>query len=189
MIDFNLYRESYPTMKYEEKVRWHSVAYAEYPEQMHFNNNALRRLLVSSNDVVEMGGWRGDAAARMLYGFHHIRSWRNYELCTEARENSNCNDIRYRALEPPTTFADADTFIASHVLEHLSEEEIVDTLERAKREVEWIYVDCPVDDDVEDSTSYHVVSNAWGIIAPIMSDWKLQGKGHSEHGVARWYSR
>ena len=195
---FNIYRELYPLMTIEEKIKWHSAAYACYPDQDHFNVNALMRFLrwVGATNVVGMGGWRGEAAARVLPHFPQIKSWRNHELCVEARLNSRWSDKRYTSREAPLYFEGEvpgrkgeDTFVASHVLEHLSEEEIEDTLDLAKSVVKCIYIDCPVEEDVQDSTSYHVVSDAWGIITPIMSDWTLDGKGHSEHGLSRWYSR
>jgi len=185
----DVYRDFYPSMSRREKVDWHSRLWREHEDQSHFNGDAVAEFFDGIGhplSVVEVGGWRGECAEFIISEFpDKIWFWRNHELCVEARGASVCSHGQYKALAPPARYSGADVAVFSHVLEHMSEVEIVATVTEAMKHVNFIYVDGPEACRAQGSTSFHVVDD-WLVIArPLLDQWGLAGSS----GNAKWYAR
>jgi len=190
--DFDAYRANYPLMGSDELANWHSTLFDEHPDQNHYSIKGLLAFFDASapDDVVEIGGWRGEAAAEVLPKFPDIVSWTNYEICEKAVDRPVCTDKRYRAyhhkvVEPPS----CTTLVCSHVIEHLSDAEVLRMLKAT--DANLLYVDTPLTDGGEtwnQTTCFHVLQMGWNDL-----DVAIRAKGfhllgqHSK--TIRWYER
>ena len=186
--DCNEYREKYPDMSDEQLVAWHSRLWREHRKQKHFNSDAIQRFFAGIKRdcyVTEIGGWDGEMAKSMLAKHDNILTWDNYEICEEARENSVCSDDRYVARHPDDFCCRADVLVASHVLEHMSADEIVLALRFMLKRAKHFYVDVPAAHELKDSTSFHIVGDAMEVVLPMLVGWEEVGV----IGTARGYRR
>ena len=168
MIDFAGYRAAYDEMTYADIVGWHDKVWDLYPEQDKHSADHLEQFFAAypATHVVEVGGWRGGAAAKMLAAFPSIESWRNYELCRGAAYAPITEDHRYVGvwpddwvwrLAPPK----ADTAVLSHVIEHMRASQLrllVGWLDAAV--VNQVYVEAPLRQKPrswDESSSFHVL--------------------------------
>ena len=183
MIDFKAYREAYDSMSYADAVRWHSEVWRAYPEQDKHSSDHLSRFFAdhSVGRVVEVGGWRGEAADRFLQAHPGIESWHNYELCREAAYSPVTADPRYVGVWPGdwTWCVDppqADVAILSHVIEHMRAAQL-------RKLVGWVdvtgaeavYLEAPLWDQPRSwrrSSSMHVLEIGWDDVIPM---WEEHG--------------
>jgi hypothetical protein len=147
-------------MSDDDMVEWHSRLYRDNPDQRHFNGRAIGAFfgaLENPGRVVEIGGWDGALADAMLKDTPSIESWDNYEICREICDLQKCSDPRYRVhhariVEPPS----CDTLVCSHVIEHMSEDEVTSLLDAT--DAAALYLDTPaLSGDWSGSTSFHVL--------------------------------
>jgi hypothetical protein len=171
-VDFNEYRARYADLTDEE----HRAAYAEwfrlYPSQKCCTLDALRRFLRDGTDgcaVLEIGGWDGWAAREMLVERPRLASWTNHEVCREAALASQVPDGRYRAYVPGSFrwWRDVSPWshsfvVASHVIEHLSNDDARELLSTLKPRA-W-YIEAPIAEHGQDWHDYngsHVLTAGW----------------------------
>lgn len=150
---FNDWRRDYYKLTVQEQKAYHNKLEAEYPIQNHGDYSALNTFLSSLNSnikVLEMGGWKGDMAKRMLSERFHLTSWTNIEICPNAAKKSIIEDIRYKVIVPEQfdwwnyffRFEEYDAFIALHVIEHLTYEHVSQLLNRVK--CKYLYFEVPL---------------------------------------------
>jgi hypothetical protein len=158
-LDWNAWRAAYPTSTYEQQQRFYSDVYRQHPEQRHFNKRAVRRAIeqVQPRTVVELGGWDGELAERMLERHPDIVEWINVEVCKEA---AHISDTRHPRLSSPylsdfywTSHWHADLFVASHAIEHLTVQHLEKTI--AATHARALYLDAPLEDAPESWEDYH----------------------------------
>lgn len=171
MIDWDAYRAAYPTMSYADVAAFHQRVWAAFPDQEYHSAPLLRRFFHGlSGRVVEVGGWRGEAANAILRDFPAITSWTNYEICEQAVASSIPTDPRYRGVFPdrwpwelPTQRA--EIAVLAHVIEHINAMQL-------KRLIGWlracgvrhVYVESPLRDKRRSwrhSTSAHLLEIGW----------------------------
>ncbi len=107
---------------------------------------AAKRFFDATNglglQVLELGGWDGELASLILPEHQNIHWWSNYEI---APVDTVCHNRQYHHREQ-SILDDSpdgyDVFIASHSLEHLSDEHAKRVLDIAV-ECDWIYLDIP----------------------------------------------
>lgn len=144
-LDLDGYRHGYA----EQPFAWHQEFYgqvaAAYPRQNYWDGEAVSGFLEWARPltVVEMGGWDGALAAAVLPAHPAVGRWDNYEL---ADVPCVCSHLAYRhhllgdwLWTVPIT---GDAFVASHVLEHLSEDHLACLLGALNSE--FAYVDVPL---------------------------------------------
>lgn len=129
----------------------------QYPHQQSWNAEACKKFLETRpvGRVVELGGWDGALADRMLNEFDWIDEWVNYDLTPGVPQV--CTDRRYRKIElqhwPYISQVKGDALVASHVFEHMLATEIEWLLEAW--DVESVYMDVPIGADPSDWRGYH----------------------------------
>jgi hypothetical protein len=148
VADCDNYRRQYDTMSFADHQAFYARVASDYPDQS-YGSVSLMQLFLAGCDaktIVEIGGWDGSCAAQLLRLRPTLESWVNYEI---AKVQHVCNDPRYRGV----TLTDwlwksgpvqADAFIASHVLEHLSLEHLEALL--GVLDCRYAYVDVPLFD-------------------------------------------
>ena len=153
MLDFDAWRRDYDRLTYAEHVEFYRQVAEVYPEQVHFNEPAVRDFLAASaGPVLELGGWKGELAAAVLPDFASIPEWLNVEIAPQAVTESACHDPRYSVIVPDAFLWDSDidtsrfrTFVASHSIEHLKIAHVAALMECLPN-IETMYVDAPLPD-------------------------------------------
>jgi len=149
-MDFDQWRADYGRMTDDQQRAFYDDLERNYPDQRHYTAALVDRFLTiaSPRSVLEMGGWKGELAGAMLARHSTIEAWTNYELSARAIAATTCRDLQYRAV--PCGFrwwtaADvpwADAFIASHVIEHLSDADCVSLLSAVR--ARHVYLEAPL---------------------------------------------
>lgn len=183
MIDFAAYRAAYDSMTYSELVEWHSRVWSIFPDQDKHSSDHLDRFFAkySATRVLEVGGWKGEAAARLLAEHPTIESWHNYEICREAAYSPATDDPRYVGVWPPdwTWCVEpprVDTAVLAHVIEHMRSNQL-------RKLIGWLsvagvtkaYVEAPIWDKPRSwrrSSSFHVLEVGWDEVIPM---WERHG--------------
>jgi len=126
--DFDAYREAYGELSHTDRRRLSALWAEMYPDQRHADHLNATWFFerYSPERVIELGGWDGYLALCMMSTFACIRSWRNYEI---AEPQSVCSLKGYRRVllgKPIWEYRklSADSFVATHVIEHLSASEL-----------------------------------------------------------------
>jgi hypothetical protein len=135
----------------------------QFPEQNYFDTDAARVFVAryEPNAVVELGGWDGALARELLRRFPTVSSWDNYEIaflpqvCADPRYTFHTITSRWVWQEPIV----GDAFIASHVLEHISDSQLGDLIDAIDCDV--AFVDVPLGNQRHDwmrSPTTHVLT-------------------------------
>jgi 2-polyprenyl-3-methyl-5-hydroxy-6-metoxy-1,4-benzoquinol methylase len=109
----------------------------------------LRRILDKNLVVVEIGCNEGQLAKRMLSIFDNIQMWNGYDFKEPIKRTAVMNS-RYCPIIlddwfHETKLPEFDVFVASHVLEHLSEDQVVKTLNHGK--AKYMLLEVPLNED------------------------------------------
>lgn len=172
MIDWQSYRASYPTLSYADVARFHEDVWAAFPVQEQHSRSALDAFFAGPQPVrvVEVGGWRGEAAARTLAAHPEIRSWDNFEICRQAAEAPVTSDVRYAGIHPASWAWEQDprpydAAVLSHVIEHMSGRQVAALIGwLAACGVSRVYVEAPINDKPRTwhrSENAHVLEIGW----------------------------
>lgn len=168
---WDAWRVRYATMGVDEQRAAYDGVYVSHRDQARFDADALAALLThtGAKAVVELGGWDGALAATILATFPAIESWTNYEISSAAVAASVCHDPRYDAVALDDWYwndrHDADVFVASHVIEHLSFADLRKTFDATA--ARWLYVQSPLEEGPTDWTGYegtHILEVGWAAI-------------------------
>jgi hypothetical protein len=200
-IDFDAWRRDYDRLSYPEHVEFYRQVAEAYPDQQHYNEPAVREFLGPvKGDVLEVGGWKGELAAKVLPDFPDIDRWLNVEIAPQAVTENVCTDPRYRVIVPDTFIWDTDidlssyrTLVASHVIEHMKRRDVVKLLSRLP-DVERIYVDAPLPafpSAWDNGESSHIIEVGWDGLTNLLESYGFVqvGEKHGKWGPARWFER
>lgn len=173
MIDWDAYRSDYGRMSYAEHLSFYDRVWAAYPVQIHFDLATAIRFFERTKPqrVLELGGWRGELAGEILSRFPSIERWENLEICRGAAQNTVVTDGRYSArtpttwawIDPSIDFHAFDTFVGSHVIEHMDWEQVTHLFDRL-RSFRALFLASPLRDDPFDWKGYvgsHVLRMGW----------------------------
>lgn len=204
MIDFDGWRKDYDRLTYGEHVEFYRTVAEAYPDQQHYNEPAIRTFLDgSSGPVLEIGGWKGELAQKVLPDYPGIPEWLNVEIAPQAVSESVCTDPRYSVIVPDRFLWDSDldvtrfrTFIASHSLEHIKRGHLTQLLGRLGG-VERMYVDAPLpDEDPQwgggNGQHSHILEIGWNRLRDLFESYGFCQVGKSEDGLwgpAYWFER
>jgi hypothetical protein len=169
-LDWDAWRNAYPDLTYTQQQDFHSLLYAEHPEQRHYSTEHVARAIeqIEPRTVVELGGWDGDLAHRMLERYPSIKHWCNIELCREA---ASAGHRRHPNYESPIVddwywnLRDSwvcDLFVASHTIEHLTVHHLERTI--AATHARALFLDAPLGDKAtpwQGSTTTHTLHTGW----------------------------
>lgn len=201
---FDDWRQGYDTMSYDQQVEFYRVVADAYPDQRHFNVFAVNQFLLEAGEdvrVLELGGWKGELAALMLSEFPtQITRWTNFDIAPQAISQSTCTDPRYSVVVPEDFMWNIDlelskynTFIASHVVEHLRLEHLR-KLFSMLRGIPRIFVDTPLGPDGvrwDGNLSSHIIEIGWNDLQSLIESfgYKQSGEMPSVEGKAVWFER
>jgi hypothetical protein len=167
-LDWDAWRNAYPTLTYREQQDFHSLIYAQYPEQRHYDPTYVARAIEDTLPltVVELGGWDGELAAEMLDRYQGIQGWVNVEICREASDISALRHPRLAAAEMDdyywTQDWECDLFVGSHVIEHLSTTHLQQTIQAT--DARALFFDAPLEDHAlnwRHFTGTHILGTGW----------------------------
>jgi len=168
IILFDQWRENYDSMSSDEQIKFYNEIEKYYPEQKSFTLKYYDYLFANYQDVdvVEIGGWKGELADYCLKKYP-IKSWINYDITTEALNKSVCKDTRYKVKAVSFNWMDSETIesdvcLASHVIEHLSDNDLRKLIQCIKSKV--ILFEAPIKKGLNDWTGYpgtHILKMGW----------------------------
>lgn len=202
--DFDDWRARYDTMTDEERKEWDARCYRHFPEQAHGSlrwiedSLNLVTLAARAPRVVEVGGWRGDHAAELLRRRPGIASWTNIEFCDEAALSPKTRDGRF-VISIPLAFRwwkempipPADLLVLSHVVEHLSPDDLRGLLSAAVH-IPWIYCEAPLPAGGTDWRGYlgtHILPWSWSHVDALFAELGYPGRCEYRDPEARLYER
>ena len=178
MTDWDGWRAGHGSISFEDNQKFHSDFYEICQEQKFYTSPQIEGFLdlYQPSTVVEIGGWRGELAQEYLndYENYNFTSWTNYELCKEAVRDSRCTDIRYHAVALSDYLwngprISADSFIAAHVIEHLSPDELEKLV--GLLDVDSVYFEAPLLEPGQTWDGYdgsHILSFSWDDVHALM---------------------
>lgn len=168
-LDWDAWRTAYPTLSYREQQEFHSLIYAQYPEQQHYDTTSVHAVLeqIKPRTIVELGGWNGQLAHQMLDQYPTIERWTNVEICREAADAGAHRHPRYMAATLDDYYWHSgpwicDLFIASHTIEHLSHHHLNQTIEATQAKA--LFLDAPLIDAPTNwhaFTGTHILETGW----------------------------
>lgn len=176
MIDWDAYRAAYPTMSYADVAAFHERVWQAYPEQGYHSPTFLRHFFDDLESgwpysVLEVGGWRGEAADAILPGHPNIRRWTNFEICEAAVRASVPSDRRYVGIFPDRWPWECDldgryeVAVLAHVIEHMTGAQLGQLVGwLLKAGVRHAYVEAPLRErprSWRNSTSAHLLELGW----------------------------
>lgn len=190
-LDFDAYRAAYDRMTYAQHAAFYELVALEYPEQAQHSREHLDEFfwgLHGRLSVLELGGWRGEAAGHILAHYPNVRRWLNVEICRTAAENPAVQDIRYAAWSPkgwPWETPLRKTYgvgVLSHVIEHMKARHLARLIPwMADAGVEWLYVEAPLKHKPREwagSQSTHVLELGWPEVLGLFAE--------SGYQLGRW---
>jgi len=96
--EFDNYRKKYDSLSFSDKKRITRRWSKKYPEQAHFRYDYvdlwLQKYVKTPVRILEIGGWKGDLASKVLLSSMNIELWHNYDLI-ESDSTEICKDKRY----------------------------------------------------------------------------------------------
>lgn len=180
---FNMYRKHYVSLSFEKKQKMAAAWLEQYPEQAHYNFEPveywLNNVVTKPVSVIEIGGWRGDLANKVLNENDLILHWHNYDLI-ENNGLQKCTDPRYKLItlcdyiwntEP---VSDYNSLISTHMIEHINWREFKKLTEWIPDKIETVLFEAPLPPDDENFTwkgdySSHVLEKGWKQVNAEMS--------------------
>lgn len=191
MIDWNAYRAAYDGMTFEDVVRFHDAVWERFPNQEYYSADHLAGFFSDLGPVrvVEVGGWRGEAAQQILSA-HPVESWTNYEICRTAALSPVTIDSRYTGIHldrwvwemPVSPF---DVAVLAHVIEHVRAPQLRSLIEWLSLcEVRHMYVEAPLIDvgrSWRNSTSAHVLEIGWPDVIRLFGEFGFYQTSRGTH--------
>ena len=158
MNEFDIWRQKYESMSYEEQIEYHNDIERRFPEQAHYTYGNVKYALNMAGEnlsVLEFGCWKADMAERALLE-HSIKEWVGIEICTSAIEKTRCINPKFKYIHPQdfnwfetTTRPECDIILATHFIEHLSNPHF-ESLASYCKGAKWIYFEAPLMDVYRD---------------------------------------
>lgn len=169
IADFDRWREQYDEMSYTQQLIFYDQVENDHPRQSSFDLEAWRRffayidgVLVGAYRIIEIGGWKGEMANEIIDHYPAIDEWINYEISREARSKTVCLSPRYRVIVLNDyiwniPLPGASVFVASHMIEHIREWQLIKLLDNLPDNVQFIGLEAPINesDISRDWAGYH----------------------------------
>ena len=182
---WDAYRAAYPTMTYLEAVKQHRYVWKHHRDQFHQSAEMMDLFfegLFTRTLVLEVGGWRGEAAKRTLANWPDIKGWLNFEICDLAVQSPVTKDPRYHPIwldrwvwETPAPVV--NVAVLSHVIEHVSDKQLPHLLGWvAQSKANHIYIESPISEDGQDWTgnnSAHVLTLGWKRVIDLLESYNF----------------
>jgi hypothetical protein len=208
---FDDWRAAYPTMSLQEQIDFHAQVWKRWPDAHQHSDDKpaefmFGQLIDQPVSVLEIGGWTGDLAKKMLAAHANIEGWYNIEICAEAVGKAmQIEDERYAAMVPNVWPWESDNsgfnvLYMQHVIEHMTFEQFIALIDSGP-DIEWVFIQSPLEMDGRDWTGYpgcHILEVGWDTIDAAMEQrgftlqwawWDTQYSTAPENGRTRIYRR
>lgn len=196
-MDWDAYRSVYGDLDFAAKQRHYDEVFRDHPAQEHHNAEAVDAFLATvpgDKFVIELGGWRGELAAKMLARHPDIYRWRNYDFCLPAIRASVCDDPRFDAIGLHDYFwnvevGSADVFVAAHVIEHFTRDELLRLIDAL--DATHVYLEAPLLRDGQTWDGYfgdHILDADWPWVHAAMAAAGYELVGFARFGDATFDS-
>jgi 2-polyprenyl-3-methyl-5-hydroxy-6-metoxy-1,4-benzoquinol methylase len=193
MNEFDTWRKNYDSMTIQQQIEYHNELEAKYPEQAHFNYENVKILLDMSKknpSVLEFGIWKADLCEIALKDYQ-IKSWTGIEICESAIQKTKCKSPKLKYIMPDKfdwfkhdERPKCDVVIATHFIEHLSDEHFVDLANYCKG-VPLIYFEAPLSENGQNWNGYfgtHKLNLGWSQVIQIMANNGFEVVHHLNQG-------
>lgn len=203
---FNMWRETYDTMSFQDQVEFYSQIAQAFPNQRQYNKDEVLFFFgllqdFESLNVLEIGGWKGELADEILSDpiSGVVKKWDNMEICQDAVHNPVCSDERYQVVVQDDFpwncqdgWEDYDVLVLSHVLEHMKADNFR-ALVKLLPNVKQIYIDAPIEEDTGgvDWQGYlgtHILEIGWKDVVRLLEQYNFVEKYVSEDGNIRFFN-
>ena len=167
----------------KEHVEFAKQLTKAFPEQKHYNLKAALEAIsrVSSPlgmlKVTEVGGHDGSLANDLLQSPFNIQHWTNFDLvqsepaCKDPRYHTAQVDFDFYYDEPMAVFTNREILIATHMIEHLSDEDFLQFI-KYFQEFPNVYFEAPLKQseksDWHDYMGTHILTYSWDTIEALM---------------------
>lgn len=197
-MTFDEWRARYKTLTFAEHQEYYSKIFASYPNQKHFHDSAPQEFFAfyPARRVLEIGGWDGALAARILALNPQLELWTNLEICVEAAKSSIPTDPRYEA--PPLTNwpwtsprPTYDTLFMSHSIEHMQVSDI-QALLSACPDLDYLYIDTPLSDQPPTWAGYegtHILEVGWRGLIDLLEEWGFEFDTYFPNSTVGFFAR
>jgi hypothetical protein len=175
-IAWDEWRAEYDALSYEEQKAFYNLCYNLYPSQEHHDAEEVDRFLRNTvgGDVVELGGWTGELAKKMLAIHPDILTWTNVEICENAAFASVVEDDRYNVWIPNDYIwnkgpIEGDIFIAAHVIEHMKSYHLAALIKQLR--TKYVYFEAPLlppNSTWNGMTGNHILELRWSQVHLLM---------------------
>ncbi len=146
---WNTYREKYELLSFEDRKRLAAIWYEKLVDQKCFKPNPmleafawLTRVMQDEKlSIVELGCWRGNLAQLILNSTigPKTKFWLGFDISEPAIANVHTKHTKFHPYALQTWFHKTEmpkfnTFVASHVFEHLTLDEIDKVIHKVQRQ-------------------------------------------------------
>lgn len=178
MNEFDKWRNEYDKLSIKDQKVYHDELEQRFPEQNHYNyDNVLEALKLSVPNpvVLEFGTWKGDLALQSFNDLP-IKKWYGVEICDNAILKTKCKEVNYINPKRFDWFnekrvIEADIIIATHFIEHLSNEHF-EALAAYCKGIKVVHFESPLTNEGNEWDGYvgtHKLTIGWDKINKIMS--------------------
>lgn len=173
ILDCDEWRRNYDTWSVADHKKFYAAVWASYPNQSHSAPDLTAMVMEAHRptSVIEIGGWDGELAIRMLEQFDFITSWTNVEICEEAVDQGHYHP-RYFPISPNTWYWEnvwkADMLVASHCIEHMPARDVAALVRTS--DVKYMCFDAPLVDGPTSwwgSSTTHILEVGWDGVTDI----------------------
>ena len=180
---FNRWRNEYDRYSFAKQKQIYNALEVKYPDQQKFTTEEISNFLkdIKNLKILEIGGWKGELASKILSQNENIISWDNYEICSNAVEKTVCTDKRYKPIllkDFPwnlNIFGNYNVCILSHVIEHIKENQLKLFFDKIYR-CNYIYIEAPIKENRKDVNwnnygGTHILECGWNDIDKMLSNY------------------
>jgi hypothetical protein len=182
---FNEWRKKYDTADYKTHQALYGHIFREFTKQdqgnIEWTETFFANLSANLGDikVLELGGWTGDMARKMLRRFpQDITAWENYEICKQTQlsvgvlgyKHIILEDFFWKVLPEVKMF---NVLYLSHVIEHMKFGDFQVVVNHVKEHIQGVYIDAPIGITGTDWTDYigtHILEVGWVEISSFMQE-------------------
>jgi len=210
VADFDAWRERYDEMTYQEMKDFYNRVEMEHPLQQAFNAEAFSRFLayvinaIGPIAVLEIGGWKGELAHRILSKTGVIK-WHNYEICESAvRQTISLSPHIsptewYRPIVPGDfvwniTLPEASVLVASHFIEHIKQRELAILIGNLPDTIQFVGLQAPIpefgyDIDWAGYHGTHILEVGWKQVSDLLLRYRFMEISTLRDGDFRAFRR
>lgn len=153
-INWNEYRTNYSCMSFSEIGEFYHTLDRHFPDQEKLNVDnfvTLFDITDGPHKVIELGCHNGSRSRKVVKRVESIDSWTGYDF--DMFDGTSNGRYKFKPLTDwfhNTELPEFNTFVSSHTLEHLSNEQALETLRNISGKAKYIFLQLPLTEHGED---------------------------------------